>query len=51
MVEVDADRVDDDKCVMSSPRARRVHEYDDVVLAVDRSRRGKRVTVAAESWS
>jgi hypothetical protein len=49
VIEVEADIVDDGKCVMSSPRARRDHEYDDVVLATNRSRRGGRVAVAAES--
>jgi hypothetical protein len=39
-------------CAMESPdvepRARRVHEHDDVVLATDRSRRGERVVDAVE---
>jgi hypothetical protein len=51
VVEVDVDRIDDGKCVMLSLRPRQVHEYDDAVLAADRSRRGGRVAVAAESWS
>jgi hypothetical protein len=50
-VEVDADRVDDGKCAIASPRAWRIHEYDDAVLAAYRSRRGGRVAVVAESWS
>jgi hypothetical protein len=33
---------------MSRPRARQVHEYDDVVLAADRSQRGERVVDAVE---
>jgi hypothetical protein len=39
---------------MSRPRARRVHEYDDVVLVADQSRRGERVVDAVEvqlMWS
>jgi hypothetical protein len=45
-VEVDVDRVDDGKRAMASPRAGQIHEYDDAVCAVDRSRRGGYVGVA-----